>query len=41
MERENIFRQEQTLIPECKDCEHLIVRYGFCQVIEDYVGVRR
>lgn len=26
------------LTPECEKCEHLIVRYGFCQVVRDWVN---
>lgn len=26
------------MTPECKTCEHLIEKYGYCPVIEDWVG---
>ena len=25
------------MTPQCKTCEHLIERYGYCQVVEDWV----
>lgn len=28
---------ENNMIQECESCEYLIERYGFCQVVNDWV----